>query len=106
LYAPLLSDSEERIEAHRCWAGTRNGAIEAVAAGALCEMDRSEKARRAACNRGGMVWLWEGWRLGYHELMGGGEVRHAEILGAKKHSRGLFRSEMEDVDHDSTLHLH
>jgi hypothetical protein len=53
LYAPVLSDSEERMDAHRCWAGTTSGA----AVEDLGESERSEKARRMACNRGGIVWL-------------------------------------------------
>jgi hypothetical protein len=54
LYAPLLSESEERIEAERCWAGTRNGASNCVVRGPW-GLARSEDARRRVSSRGGIV---------------------------------------------------
>lgn len=54
LYAPLLSESEERIEAKRCWAGSRTGAINGVFDG-TCDWQRSDALRRRALSRGGMM---------------------------------------------------
>jgi hypothetical protein len=87
LYAPVLSDSDDRMDAHRCWAGTRSGG----AAGDLCDSESSEKARRVACNRGGMV-VAVGVVLRVVVLVR--VMLEAEILGcqdALMHSRGLFR---------------
>jgi hypothetical protein len=42
------------MDAHLCWAGTTNGAIDA-AARVFGDIERSENARRVACNRGGMA---------------------------------------------------
>jgi hypothetical protein len=72
-------------------------------AGVRCEMERSEKARRVACNRGGMVWC--GVVAVYFRAAcgdgggGGGDVQEAEILGAKLHSRGLSVPRRQPCDY-------
>lgn len=54
----MLSDSEERIDAHRCCCEAAvDRTIEAVEdweAGDFEEMERSEKAKRVASSRGGI----------------------------------------------------
>jgi hypothetical protein len=53
-YAPGVSESDARIEAERCWAGSRNGAGRG-AIGDVNGLERNEEASRRTCSRGGMV---------------------------------------------------
>jgi hypothetical protein len=113
LYAPWLSDSEERIDAHRCCAATSSGwAVVAAGPRVRGVTDRSERARRVACNRGGMLGgglLWDVWaearccgcRRRVRRRRHAGERRGNS--DAKPHSRGLCPSELA---HPTPAHIY
>jgi hypothetical protein len=81
-------------------------------AGVRCEMERSEKARRVACNRGGMVCCGVLWLAVYSRAAcgdgdggGGGDVQEAEILGAKLHSRSLSFPRRQPCDYSPLAYV-
>lgn len=49
-----MSESEERIEALRCWIESANWAV------GRCEGESTGRASRRICNRGGMATVWLG----------------------------------------------